>query len=1219
MMNPIWKRRIAILVSIVMVFTVACLSRLAEGISFTAFAAEPPYAEVGTATLSDEGDTVFIRMAKFNVGTEEQPKAQYCSGFTVGNMGPANNPTQNVNMDVLTPIWPDAPLSGTLDKNIYICGGVDGTDADLYVDGLTLTEDHTLTADSDFDVKMGALTVSKIIALRRTVNIGDKASVTVNGDAVVGKLSLYKPFTGTPAPGYANPADYNPQYLGGTLHVTGSLNGTQSGNILIDGGSTVFVDGDLSGFVGDESVNISDGSSLTVGGKVNVSGEIKLMKSNLRADGDVVSGRFTAYQNCAVDIGGSLSAYGDISAMESTFSVAGSVKGSTKVYLFKLPAAATVGGNLSAENLYVSGTGNAVTSKTALTVNGMVTLGNYLDINRCATVTAGDVTCIRLYMELNGPNVLNAASLRSTADISLKDKSTLNVTGDCSCGGGTFTIGEDCHVNVGGNLVVNSFLDVKAGSSARVNGNVTFTYYENFQLNVFGSMTCGGDLTAKGPVSALSGGTINVTGKLTSEQSILDAIGSGSTITANEIAAAHSVCAIGGAGIYATGTLTANGDDEKDGVFAIGKDSAVEAEDINATHINALGNYSNGTSGTSAITARNDANVSQSVHTSAAGTISVGRDLNCGTYFDFNTVYDWDPKDGGWIHVGRDMRYSSLSGWISKGELTVGRDFINSATGTTSRNGLAVFGGKLEVGGNVEFGSLLLNTAGNNTPLNVAGRINATRITDIIAKDGDTPLKLHTVAPFRSAETDDFGKISYTQPWYTQYVMLADENNNSYYADVSNMTRISYSAVPATSISIDCELNGKADWKYGAPCSVGYAGMSFTLPTGEDMEYADGTYAITGWSVNADGSGDVYTPGQSVPLNEDSTFYACWSYCVITPEASVEGTVSAPEAAAPGEPVTLTPVPNEGYMVESVSYSYNDGTEDHNVTVEPVDGVYSIVMPEHGITVAVSWKMHLTITAAGASKTFDGTALTKNSYLTTGLAEGDRITSIKITGSITSAGSGPNTASEAVIKNSAGEDVTDKYEITYRKGTLVVIKKPVLVKADDKTKVYDNDPATDPELTATVTGEVKGYPVNYTLSREAGEAVGSYKITVTPGKNPNYVLSVTGAELTITEAPAPVYGEPDFTLPGAIKTIEANAFEGGAMRIVYVPDSCTAIGAGSFKDCANLTQIRIPKNCELDDTIFDGCGKVYVFAPAGGTTESWCRGKDNIVFVSMDN
>ena len=996
MMNPIWKRRIAILVSIVMVFTIACLSRLVEGISFTAFAAEPPYAEVGTATLSDEGDTVFIRMAKFNVGTEEDPIAQYCSGFTVGNMGPANDPTQNVNMDELTPIWPDAPLSGTLDKNIYICGGVDSTDADLYVNGLTLTEDHTLTAVSDFDVKMGALTVSKIIALGRTVNIGDKASVTVNGDAVVGKLSLYKPYNGTPAPGDANPADYNPQYLGGTLHVTGSLYGTQSGNILIDGGSTVIVGGDLSGFVGYASVRISNDSSLMVGGKVDVSGQIELMKSDLRAGGDVLSGminayqdctvdidgkvnvsgeiqlmksdlraggdvsssKFTAYQNCAVDIGGSLSAYDDISAMESTFSVAGSVKGST-VYLDRLSAAATVGGDLSATNLYVYGTGNAETSKTALTVNGKVTLGNYLDINKCATVTAGDVTCIYLCMEGTGPNVLNAASLRSTADISLQDKSTLNVTGDCSGGGDTFVIREDSHVNVGGNLVVNVSLDVNAGSSASVKGNVTFTYYENYQLNVYGSMTCGGDLTAKGTVSALCG-TINVTGKLTSEHSPVHAIGSGSTITANEIAAASDVSAIGApARISATGTLTAKGS----GVFAIGKGSAVEAEDINATHIHALGNYKDGTSstsGTSAIIARNDANVSQSVHTSDAGTITVGRDLNCGTDFGFSTYYDWDPKDGGWIHVGRDMRYSSLMGCISKGELTVGRDFINSATRTNSINGLAVFGGKLEVGGNVEFGSLLLNTAGNNTPLKVDGTINATRITDIIAKDGDTPLKLHTVTPFSYAETDAFGKIAYTQPWNTQYVMLADENNNSYYADVSDLTRISYSAVPATSISIACELNGQATWKNGAPCSIGYAGMSFTLPTNEDLEYEDGIHELVRWSVNADGSGDVYTPGQSVTLNEDSTFYACWDYHSVNTPAAAEGTVSAPKTALPGRPVTLTLAPAKGYTVGNVSYSYNDAAGDHVVTVKPVDGVYSFVMPKHDVTVAASWKKLMT-------------------------------------------------------------------------------------------------------------------------------------------------------------------------------------------------------------------------------------------------------------------
>ena len=953
-MNSIWKHRIAILVSIVMVFAVACLTRMSNGISFTVFATEPTYAEVGTASLSDEGDTVFIRLAKFNVGTEEKPVDRICSGFTVGSLGPEDNPTANVNMDVLTPIWPDAPLSGTLDKDIYICGG-EGN-ADLYVDGLTLSAGRTLTAAaySGVDVKMGALTVSEIIAPKAFVAIGDKASVTVNGNASVDRLRLYKPSTETPREGYADPAVYNPQYLAGTLRVTGNLTGTA---LQASEGSAVIVDGDLSGFQGYDAVSISD-SSLTVGGEAVIPGGFSLMRSILRVTGDVSASRVTAYQACTVDVSGSLR--GDVHVIKSAFGVAGSVNGS-EVYFSDLTETATVHGDLSASNLYVSGTG-IETSNTALTVDGKVTVSQYIDVNRTATVTAGDVTCCYLWMEVTGPNVLNADSLRSTSDVCLKGKSTLNVTGDCSGGGFVFNIQGDSHLNVGGNLVVANCLDVMADSSASVKGNVTFQNYNGFQFNVFrsGVVTCEGDLTAKGSVNALFGGTIDVTGKLTSEKSTLQALGSGSRITANEIDAAYSVSAIGGSGIYATGTLTAS----RDGVFAIGKDSVVEAEDINTLYINALGNYLYGASGTSTIIARNDASASQSVHTMDAGTISVGRDLNCGEHFGFTTYYDWNPEDGGWIRVGRDMRYSSLYGCISKGELTVGRDFINSATSTNPSDGLAVYGGALNVGGNVEFGSLLLNTRGDNTPLNVAGRINATRITDIVAKDGDgNPLSLHTVAPFRSAITGEEGVISYTQPWYTQYVMLADENGNSYYADVSGLTQTTFFTVaPCTSIGIACELNGRAVWKYGAPCSVGYSGMSFKLPTDEDMEYADGGYTLTGWSVNADGSGETYAPGHSLTLSEDSTFYACWSYRVFTPEAAAEGTVRANEWAAPGETVALTITPGEGYAISSVSYSYNDGTEDHVVTVDPVNGAYSIVMPEYGITVAASWKKLMTHT-----------------------------------------------------------------------------------------------------------------------------------------------------------------------------------------------------------------------------------------------------------------
>ena len=58
---------------------------------------------------------------------------------------------------------------------------------------------------------------------------------------------------------------------------------------------------------------------------------------------------------------------------------------------------------------------------------------------------------------------------------------------------------------------------------------------------------------------------------------------------------------------------------------------------------------------------------------------------------------------------------------------------------------------------------------------------------------------------------------------------------------------------------------------------------------------------------------------------------------------------------------------------------------------------------------------------------------------------------------------------------------------------------------------------------------------------------------------------------------------------------------------VTVSEGITAIGANAFRNCAGLTQIRLPKNCAISDTAFTGCTSlIAVYAPAGGTTEAWC-------------
>ena len=61
-------------------------------------------------------------------------------------------------------------------------------------------------------------------------------------------------------------------------------------------------------------------------------------------------------------------------------------------------------------------------------------------------------------------------------------------------------------------------------------------------------------------------------------------------------------------------------------------------------------------------------------------------------------------------------------------------------------------------------------------------------------------------------------------------------------------------------------------------------------------------------------------------------------------------------------------------------------------------------------------KKALTITADSATKVYDTTALTKNTYSCTDLAAGDRIESVTITGTQTVVGNSANVPSSAVIK-----------------------------------------------------------------------------------------------------------------------------------------------------------------------------------------------------------
>ena len=85
-------------------------------------------------------------------------------------------------------------------------------------------------------------------------------------------------------------------------------------------------------------------------------------------------------------------------------------------------------------------------------------------------------------------------------------------------------------------------------------------------------------------------------------------------------------------------------------------------------------------------------------------------------------------------------------------------------------------------------------------------------------------------------------------------------------------------------------------------------------------------------------------------------------------------------------------------------------------------------------------KKALTITADSATKAYDGTVLTKNSYSSTDLASGDHIQGVTVTGSQTVVGNSLNTPSNTEIRNAQNEIVTTDYDIQYVNGTLTVTK-----------------------------------------------------------------------------------------------------------------------------------------------------------------------------------
>ena len=99
----------------------------------------------------------------------------------------------------------------------------------------------------------------------------------------------------------------------------------------------------------------------------------------------------------------------------------------------------------------------------------------------------------------------------------------------------------------------------------------------------------------------------------------------------------------------------------------------------------------------------------------------------------------------------------------------------------------------------------------------------------------------------------------------------------------------------------------------------------------------------------------------------------------------------------------------------------------------------------------------------------------------------------------------------------------------------------------------------------------------------------------------------------------PAFGPVSFTLPEDTTVLEESAFEGVTGMTVVDASRCRKIGRWVFRG-SGIIQIRLPAECDINDEAFADCGRVLVFAPAGGSTEQYCRSAANpCVFIGIGN
>jgi len=412
---------------------------------------------------------------------------------------------------------------------------------------------------------------------------------------------------------------------------------------------------------------------------------------------------------------------------------------------------------------------------------------------------------------------------------------------------------------------------------------------------------------------------------------------------------------------------------------------------------------------------------------------------------------------------------------------------------------------------------------------------------------------------------------------YSYVVRATSANSTSANSDVRTVTTKGTSSIAVNSGTTSRTYSGSAQgptftvtgstgavtYSYAGTAGTSY-GPSSAAPTNVGSYSVIATAAADTNFGGVASSATAFTIAKATPIISVAPTASAITYG----QTLASSTLTGGTASTPGMYAFTTP-----------STAPNAGTASQNVTFTPTDGAnYNTASTSASVTVDKASQTITSLAATDDSKTYGGiymdfdltatkgasTSALSYSSSNTGVA-----TIHPTTGSVHIVGAGTTTLT---VNQAADANYNAAPAVTQ---TLTVGKAAITLAADAKSKTYG---ASDPFLTYTITSGalVVGDSLTGGLSRAAGEDVGTYAISSTLA-NPNYNISFTGANFTITAAN--IASSAITLTPAGDGSYTASATGGASFTYSYVgrnqtsygPSATAPTGAGFYSVTASAT------------------------------------------------